>query len=1315
MGNIFDQLASDVYANEELDDEDMEEPEVVPTIPPQTVKPSGGNIFDRMAAQVYSDEKKTEVKTPSMAATAFQKGVVEPAKYLGGQAKQAIQGMGHMMDPNVWMGTQEGVDVMRPGRTVEKEPMDLPPVSTRKFIPDTYVGGRRMEFSPARSALSETAVEQLGPTAGATSAFFTGSPETGQRALSQVASEFAQEPMESTPVGPGVSTVSNLAGYAVGAGAIEKLGMKMLPQVKTLVQAGSVPATAFKNMMTFGIEGARRAYAEGGNVIDAFWQNAFMGAGFGVAEAKFKAAEMSKQRTTPQGSMEFEVDPELSAKNAALEQERASALEASQRYEGIKGAYDGPPSLLGGKFERPAVSEAPYAAREFEIQPPVVEKGPYDIAGSEAKGGAKVASKAPGAAKEFEVPAPLPEPKSPYDVGAGTKPGKPGAKAPGAAREFNIAPPEKPAITEPYRKEAFSPPSKGELPKATYEQTKAQIGAREAVPVEAKTPETSLDVPKVEIGKNGKQLKMYSGFPVDALTDALGKDNVIKKIFNKEIILKDDIRGYPMEQVQTKLEGFFRRWFKAPYSDQTQNVAELFRTAKEKIPGSQAMADEYVTFLKGKTPEQVSTLKKIIYGETTPSNPEFTAEVKRLGIQDKDVRVAHAFRTFQDYVGEDLYRGGMISDEAFRLDRGKYVKQLYKEHLEDMIGKERTFETPGGIKKIHKKNRDISADYIKEHGVEDPSIAMASYPQDVRRVQLAKIIDEGKRDGVNVLRDEDVAKLGDLGKAKKLTLDGRRYSMWKEPQALPEHLDTPTGRKVFEDVYGDRGLKGKWVLDEYKAALEDLMGLPSQIDGTLDKFLEATSNTKMTQMRGWWKAGKAVWNPANTVGNAIWNQLASGAAFVKAGPIARAKLLKASFKDVMSKSEEYLVAKNEGTFGGHFGVEDFRRTAKDALGIKTKVENLDDVFALVDKGMNKSGFIYQMTEEVYKMAAFKYAKQFEGMSNQAAMRFAQKHFYNYRDVSKGVKLLRTVPFGPAFITFSTKMLPRSVEYLRGNPIALLKYPVALKILHEYNQKKYGFSDLDLENFRKDLSKYAQKTADYMPLVGAKKEGDKMIPIFLDIKYILPYADVLGTAKDGFFKNFFFSGPEMGVAELAMNKRKYDDQDIVREPEVAETEEEVEGYGEHIFRTFSPQVFVNMKNVYDAASGKKNFSGEPKRDLTQEIMKTSGFPVNVPKAGTSNIRLMDKTFKVKNYMSRTAKDMSIDEETRERRMNQALEKLDKWTKEYEPTEKPSGLSTTPDPGFKDKVDKIKANKMLTPQMKTRMIKRAFDEYNAKVKQ
>jgi len=331
-------------------------------------------------------------------------------------------------------------------------------------------------------------------------------------------------------------------------------------------------------------------------------------------------------------------------------------------------------------------------------------------------------------------------------------------------------------------------------------------------------------------------------------------------------------------------------------------------------------------------------------------------------------------------------------------------------------------------------------------------------------------------------------------------------------------------RRVSPDLelpyYGD--LAGKWVTP---ALMNELKGVPKEI-----KYIERNIGAWLAP----WKLGKTVFSLAthgrNVLGNVIMNDLGG------LSP-ARIDIYSKAFKELLTKGKiweeagadllgtDYVKADILQRMGPMTGRNIWALTVRAAGGFTgastgyelTKGEEVPfgvQVGAMLAGGATGWQFgkyakdLYKGEEQLFKLAKYIHNTRSLGLTREEAIKDALKWTFNYGEVSKGVRVLRSTT--TPFITYTSKALPRIIETALHHPIRLTKYLVGFEAMQQNSLAKMNISEEDWESARAQLPDYLKKGS--IVLMPYKDAEGRLV--FADFTYTLPWGDISEAGRLG---------------------------------------------------------------------------------------------------------------------------------------------------------------------------------------------------------
>ena len=132
---------------------------------------------------------------------------------------------------------------------------------------------------------------------------------------------------------------------------------------------------------------------------------------------------------------------------------------------------------------------------------------------------------------------------------------------------------------------------------------------------------------------------------------------------------------------------------------------------------------------------------------------------------------------------------------------------------------------------------------------------------------------------------------------------------------------------------------------------------------------------------------------------------------------------------------------------------------------------IDGVSKLSKNVAKKAAYVpmraYELGDQVYKMGVFVQARK-AGRTAAEAMEDANRLFFDYRDVPKGVKVFRDLGIMP-FISYTYKLIPRMADFAVNNPHRLIALVGGLSMFNNVLMANaFGEDWEDVDRFYKDV-------------------------------------------------------------------------------------------------------------------------------------------------------------------------------------------------------------------------------------------------------
>lgn len=652
-------------------------------------------------------------------------------------------------------------------------------------------------------------------------------------------------------------------------------------------------------------------------------------------------------------------------------------------------------------------------------------------------------------------------------------------------------------------------------------------------------------------------------------------------------------KGKPPEGARLKARqrlGYRESTYPREFAVRTKDIYDT-------VQGAKSLANDLLKIGDKASKEQGEFLRKISHGEISGMEPEQLAEAKALKIPKKWVNQTVAFRHQQNILGEEAVTYGHMSKETWLKEAGKHVKSVYAKSNPLNISSK-----TGRVKKLFRRSASEEwreANEIKDFGYPEYTTMV----EDSTRNGMSKWIDDMKRDPFLV---PDIP----AGEARRVNINGQWYR--KLEGKPPEAFNQGTAERWIAETFGLRGLQGKYVWEPLAEELEGMAIGAKEVGGMMEGWIRGM---------GVWKTFKAAVNVANSVGNVIWNVVATDVHMPTKSlwsPYG-AKLFKRAYVAIRDHTKEYTELQLHNTFGQHISREALDKVMSKMFSGEPP-EGMKAFYDRVQGVTDKMAAHYDLSERLSKMMLGIYAQEELGMSVKEASQYARKAIFDYTDVPKVLRVVRNVPFaGSPFITFAYKLSNRlpSMMMNLANPMKFWKYP-AMTVAAGYGMKKaFNYTDEEIEEAAKELPEWAPKYL--IPGFPVIDENGKRRITFMSPKYLLPMAELIESRPGEFpLRNLFRGGPEVGIKETIDNYSQYFEGPITKKYETRAIDK-AKTLGGHLIETLGPEAIRQGRRVYQAATGVKNDSGDRKYYLLPELAGLIGLKSYVGRPGMSEYK------------------------------------------------------------------------------------------------
>lgn len=289
-----------------------------------------------------------------------------------------------------------------------------------------------------------------------------------------------------------------------------------------------------------------------------------------------------------------------------------------------------------------------------------------------------------------------------------------------------------------------------------------------------------------------------------------------------------------------------------------------------------------------------------------------------------------------------------------------------------------------------------------------------------------------------------------------------------------------------------------------KQIAQDIIGTNNFVDpnNTFDKWF-GDRNSLLTRAVSHWKALKVPMNLPSQVRNIASNLVLlnlSGVPIHMVGP----RMYQAA-REMLNNGPYYQIAKKYGVGKGTFSEQELFAINDDLRKLETSElsgfmgwRKIARAYLRIEKGASD---LHGKMEEWGKVAKIIDAMQREGMSENDAVREANKWLFDYSEAVTFVKRARQSPLGMPFLTFHYKVLPLLYEIIRKHPTRLLPYIALAYTVPALVAAGNDISEDDAEALRKALSSNLRRKSS-MYLLPYKDDAGRWQ--FVDMGYFMPW-------------------------------------------------------------------------------------------------------------------------------------------------------------------------------------------------------------------
>ena len=545
------------------------------------------------------------------------------------------------------------------------------------------------------------------------------------------------------------------------------------------------------------------------------------------------------------------------------------------------------------------------------------------------------------------------------------------------------------------------------------------------------------------------------------------------------------------------------------------------------------------------TVDVARNLKELPKQEREMISDVIEGELKKGAIPPQ--RVLDLAASMQSIMSEqtaELVRLGMLSPQAAGRWDGKYLPRFYEQKLGE--------ETKAWMKAV----KGVLARKTTMQGIRGSSLKARGMFQNVPVAELDDWTNEGWQvrddnfdpavdDHITVWRDYTRTERDDMGEIRdamfrfvmgynKTQRDlalGRLYenlaSNYGSKREEPGYVQVPA-TKVEDTMVPRYGkLSGMWVPKE---VLDQLSLFDTSMQSDLTKiYLKGLSM---------WKEGKTVLNPVAHANNVLSNL--TMAHFAGVSYWDTHKYVGAIY-DLVKGTAMVDEAKEAGLFGGTFNRAELLEVMPEELKAMAQMtesavgRNVDRLWNALSLFLRKPmGAAYGAEDEFFRYMIYRDARN-RGLSVDDSVDYAQKYIFTYDDLPKAARIMRDMPVGLPFFSYTFKAIPALANTALEHPFRYAAPAVALytanAIMYAMAASLGGGDDEDWwtvirrymtdEEFRNKAKTMEEQERKNLPewmkgaslALGTEKtirlgmDDLTNLPVFLDVSRIFPGGDL----------------------------------------------------------------------------------------------------------------------------------------------------------------------------------------------------------------
>ena len=506
--------------------------------------------------------------------------------------------------------------------------------------------------------------------------------------------------------------------------------------------------------------------------------------------------------------------------------------------------------------------------------------------------------------------------------------------------------------------------------------------------------------------------------------------------------------------------------------------------------------------------------------------------------------LAASMQSIMSEQSAELVSLGMLSPEAAGRWDGKYLPRFYEQKLGDetkawmkavkgLLGRKKTMQgIRGSSLKARGMFQNVPVNELDDWTNEGWQVRDDNFDPAVDdNITVWRDYTRDERDDMGEIRDAMFRFVMGYNKSQRDIALGRLYenlaSGYGSKREQPGYVQVPATKveDTMVPMYGK--LSGMWVPKE---VLDQLSAFDQSMQNDLTKmYLKGLSM---------WKEGKTVLNPVAHANNVLSNLTMAHFAGVSYWDTYK---YVGAISDLVRGKDMVQEASDAGLFGGTFNRAELMKVLPEELKAMAQMtesavgRNVDRLWNALSLFLRKPmGTAYEAEDQFFRYLIYRDARN-RGLNVDDSVDYAQKYIFTYDDLPKAARIIRDMPVGLPFFSYTFKAIPALANTALEHPFRYAAPAVALytlnAIMYAMAASLGGDEDEDWwtiirrymtdEEFRNKAKDMEKQERQFLPewmkgaslSLGTEKtirlgmDDLTNLPVFLDVSRIFPGGDL----------------------------------------------------------------------------------------------------------------------------------------------------------------------------------------------------------------